>query len=76
VFASAIVLRFSPRRLAGLIASTARQLALPLVTIASVLGLAFLMNYSGATATLGMAFATTGVAFLCSARCWDGSEYF
>jgi lactate permease len=63
VLASAIVLRFSLRRLAKLIASTARQLALPLVTIASVLGLAFLMNYSGATATLGMAFATTGVAF-------------
>src|SRR5258706_10568733 len=63
VLASAMVLRFSPRRLARLIASTARQLALPLVTIASVLGLAFLMNYSGATATLGMAFATTGAAF-------------
>ncbi|HEV8147489.1 MAG TPA: lactate permease LctP family transporter [Bryobacteraceae bacterium] len=63
VLASAIVLRFSPRRLLMLIESTARQLALPVVTIASVLGLAFLMNYSGATATLGMAFATTGVAF-------------
>src|SRR6202011_2545218 len=46
-----------------LIGSTAKQLALPLVTIASVLGLAFLMNYSGATATLGMAFAATGAAF-------------
>jgi L-lactate permease len=28
-----------------------------------VLALAFLMNYSGATATLGLAFAATGVAF-------------
>jgi lactate permease len=63
VFLSAIVLRVSPLRLARLIASTAKQLALPLVTIASVLGLAFLMNYCGATATLGMAFAATGVAF-------------
>ena len=36
---------------------------LPEVTIASVLGLAFLMNYSGATATLGLAFSATGVMF-------------
>ena len=42
---------------------TARQLALPLLTIASVVALAFLMNYSGATATLGLAFAATGVVF-------------
>jgi len=40
-----------------------RQLALSLVTIAAVLGLAFLMNYSGATATLGLAFAATGRLF-------------
>jgi lactate permease len=38
-------------------------LFLPLVTIASVLGLAFLMNYSGATVTLGLAFGATGVLF-------------
>jgi lactate permease len=42
---------------------TARQLALPSLTIVSVLALAFLMNYSGATATLGLAFAATGVMF-------------
>ena len=34
-----------------------------MVTIASVLALAFLMNYSGATATLGLAFAATGALF-------------
>jgi lactate permease len=38
-------------------------LALAELTLASVVGLAFLMNYSGATATLGLAFATTGVMF-------------
>ena len=42
---------------------TARQLALPLMTIASVVALAYLMNYSGATATLGLAFAASGVMF-------------
>jgi lactate permease len=33
------------------------------VTIASVLALAYLMNYAGMTSTLGLAFAATGVAF-------------
>ena len=42
---------------------TTRQMFLPLVTIASVLGLAFVMNYSGATVTLGLAFAATGRLF-------------
>ena len=36
---------------------------LPVVTIASVVGLGGLMNYSGATSTLGLAFAATGVFF-------------
>jgi lactate permease len=42
---------------------TVDQLAKPVLTVASVLGLAFLMNYSGATGTLGLAFAATGAAF-------------
>ncbi len=43
--------------------STVKQLLLAEMTIAAVLALAFLMNYSGATATLGLAFAATGVLF-------------
>ena len=42
---------------------TAKQLALAELTLAAVVGLAFLLNYSGATATLGLAFAATGVLF-------------
>lgn len=42
---------------------TVRQLTWSIVTIAVVLGLAFLMNYSGMSATLGLAFAATGGAF-------------
>jgi L-lactate transport len=61
--ASALLLRLAPRRLGRVLAHTARQLALPTLTIASVLALAFLMNYSGATATLGLAFAATGSVF-------------
>ena len=34
-----------------------------MLTIATVLALAFLMNYSGATTTLGLAFAHTGRLF-------------
>jgi lactate permease len=40
-----------------------KQLSLPLLTIASVLALAFLMNYAGMTSTLGLAFAATGSLF-------------
>ncbi len=60
---SAIVLRMSPRAFLRVFAGTMRQLMLAELTIASVLALAFLMNYSGATATLGLAFAATGALF-------------
>jgi len=63
VFASALLLRVSPRRLAVCFWLTMKQLAMPTLTIASVLALAYLMNYSGATATLGLTFAATGATF-------------
>lgn len=63
VFASAVVLRISARRFVGMFLATARQLAFPMLTIASVLALAFVMNYSGATTSLGLAFAAGGVMF-------------
>jgi L-lactate permease len=53
----------SPARYVRTIGHTAKQLALAELTLAAVLGLAYVMNYSGATATLGLAFATTGVMF-------------
>jgi lactate permease len=60
---SAVVLRVSPRRFLKLIGAVAYQLRFPMLTIATVLGLAFLMNYSGAASTLGLAFAATGAMF-------------
>jgi L-lactate transport len=60
---SALLLGMSPLRYARLFWKVTRQLFLPEVTIAAVLALGFLMNYSGATATLGLAFAATGVLF-------------
>lgn len=63
VLLAAVVLGVRPARFLRVVGATARQLFLPMVTIAAVLALAFLMNYSGATATLGLAFAATGRLF-------------
>jgi lactate permease len=60
---TALFLGVSPGRFASAYKATFKQLALPMVTIASMLGLAYLMNYSGMTATLGLALAATGGAF-------------
>jgi L-lactate transport len=60
---SAVVLRISPVQFWKILMSTLRQLALALVTMAAVLALAYLMNYCGATGTLGLAFAATGKSF-------------
>ena len=42
---------------------TLRQLGLPIVTIAFILGIAYLMNYSGMTSSLAIAFSKTGYIF-------------
>jgi lactate permease len=63
ILATAIFLRVGPARLGKVYAATFKQLSLPMVTIASMLGLAYLMNYSGMTSTLGLALAATGFAF-------------
>ena len=60
---AALMLRVSPRQFARTYKATFQQLALPMVTISCMLGLAYLMNYSGMTSTLGLALAATGGAF-------------
>jgi L-lactate transport len=60
---SAVVLRMPVAQFARVFRNTVKQLLLAELTIASVLALAFLMNYSGATATLGLSFAATGALF-------------
>jgi len=59
----AIVVGLKPSQFARVLGHTAKQLAKAELTLAAVLALAFLMNYSGATATLGLAFAATGALF-------------
>jgi lactate permease len=62
-FLSALILKMSVGQFFKTVAATAKQMAFSMLTIASVLALAFLMNYCGASATLGLAFAATGVLF-------------
>ena len=60
---AAMIVGLSPAKFFGVLGHTAKQLAKAELTLAAVLGLAFLMNYCGATATLGLAFAATGALF-------------
>lgn len=59
----AAVSGLSVRRLMQVFARTLKQVFLAELTYAAVLAIAFLMNYCGATGTLGIAFAATGVMF-------------
>jgi len=61
--AAAATLGVAPGAYVRLLGSVFKQLFLAIVTVASVLGFAFLMNYSGMAATLGLAFASTGAVF-------------
>jgi lactate permease len=60
---SLIVLRVGPRQALRIYGESLNQLKWAILTIAAILGLAYLLNYSGITYTLGLAFAATGVLF-------------
>src|SRR5206468_7345908 len=60
---SAMVAGLSIAQFGRVLRHTVKQLALAELTLAAVLALAMLMNYSGATATMGLAFAATGFLF-------------
>ena len=61
--AAALVLRVKPATVVKVYVDTFKQLKMAILTVASMLALAYLMNYSGMTSTLGLALATTGVTF-------------
>ena len=63
ILATALVLRVPPRGVVKAYVDTFKQLKMAMLTIASMLGLAYLMNYSGMTSTLGLALATSGFMF-------------
>jgi lactate permease len=60
---SLIVLRVGPGRALRVYGESLNQLKWAILTIVSVLGLGFLLNYAGMTFTLGLAAAATGVLF-------------
>jgi lactate permease len=60
---SALLLGMTPVGFGRVFGKTVRQLTSCILTIAAVLAFAYLMNYSGATGTLGLAFAATGGMF-------------
>lgn len=47
----------------GAITTSFKQILLPALTVTTIVGLAYLMNYSGLTYTLGQAVAKTGMFF-------------
>jgi len=57
------VMGASIRTALGVAGNTLKQLRWPIVTIATILGFAYIMNFSGMAITLGYAFATTGWFF-------------
>ena len=61
--ATAFVLRVRPGQFVQTYIATFKQLSKAMATIAAMLGLAYLMNYSGMTSTLGLSLAATGGAF-------------
>jgi len=61
--AAALFLRVKPLQVVKAYTFTFNQLKFAMLTIAAMLGLAYLMNYSGMTSTLGLAMASSGSAF-------------
>ena len=60
---AALLLGLGPRPVVKAYKDTFKQLKYAMLTIAGMLGLAYLMNYSGMTSTLGLALASTGRGF-------------
>jgi hypothetical protein len=65
-----------PARFLGAVATTWRQSRFAILTVALIVGLAYLMNYSGMNYTLGLGVASAGCSFPCSRRSSGGSRCF
>ncbi len=60
---TALLVRLTPGQLATAFRSSVKQVRLPLVTTMIIVGLAYLMNYSGIAYTLGVGVASVGILF-------------
>jgi lactate permease len=58
-----LCLGLSPRRLAGIYATTVAKLRTPLLTISLMLALGYVSRYSGTDTTMGLMMASTGMLF-------------
>ncbi|MDR3565341.1 MAG: lactate permease LctP family transporter [Negativicutes bacterium] len=63
IFSLAVIPNYGVGRAVTCFGKTIKQLVFPICTIAMILGLAYIMNYSGMSSTLGLAFTATGSAF-------------
>ena len=61
---TALIVRLSPGAFFGCVAKTLSQTWLAIVTVMLIIGLAYLMNYSGIAYSLGQAVASTGHLFV------------
>ena len=65
---TAVIVRLSPAAFFACVAETFRQAWLAVVTVMLIVGLAFLMNYSGMAYTLGQGWPQRGNALSSSPR--------
>jgi lactate permease len=63
IIASLVMPKYGLGRAIACFFKTAKQLKFPIMTIAMILGLAYIMNYSGMSSTLGLAFTNAGALF-------------
>jgi lactate permease len=61
---TALLVRLSPAEFFGCVRETVRQVWLAVITVMLIVGLAYLMNYSGLAYTLGQGVASTGKGFI------------
>ncbi len=61
---TALIFGLSPAAFLACVRDTIRQIWLAVVTVCCIVGLAYLMNYSGMAYTLGLAVASTGGLFV------------
>ncbi len=60
---SMVMLGMSGKQVVGVFRKTVHQMRIPIPTIAFMLGLSYVTKYAGMDATLGVAFAATGVLY-------------
>ncbi len=61
---TALLVKLRPAEIIGCIGATWRQSRIPILTVMLIIGLAYVMNYSGLNYTLGLGVASVGLLFV------------